>query len=270
MNRTDKLETPKQDQLNLAPVPDVNRAMYESGLYDQIYRHRIGPERTIAEVQGIVTLLGLDPEHTPRVLDLCGGQGRISVGLAQRGYEVVDLDYTPLHLELAKEAAKRVGVSIEVVEADFTQIPPLAPFDAVVNIFTSGFAHVERETDRRAMRAVWGALKSGGKFLLDTMCRPWLHHNYHPSAHEWAEDGTLLIVEDRHFDFAEGANWTDMTLIREGQPFVRVQQCVRPYNPDELKAMAETAGFSEVRLYGSFQGEPADDDHHSLILVATK
>ena len=38
-----------------------------------------------------------------RILDLASGIGRISIGLAKRGYEVVGADISPLYLDYARK-----------------------------------------------------------------------------------------------------------------------------------------------------------------------
>jgi cyclopropane fatty-acyl-phospholipid synthase-like methyltransferase len=60
-------------------------------------------ERTAAEVNGVVGLLGLAPGA--RLLDLCCGHGRHAVPLAQLGYRVTGLDLSRTLLARAAAAA---------------------------------------------------------------------------------------------------------------------------------------------------------------------
>src|SRR3972149_10566947 len=75
------------------------------------YYHNWAPaerfERKEREVDFVVEALGLPAE--PAVLDLCCGEGRHTVGLARRGYQMTGLDLSALHLRLARQAAKEAG-----------------------------------------------------------------------------------------------------------------------------------------------------------------
>ena len=79
-------------------------------------------------------LWGLEPnrflvevaEDLPRgsVLDLGCGQGRNSVWLASRGFEVTGLDLSPVAVEQGARFAKDVGVDVEFAAADITTWRP--------------------------------------------------------------------------------------------------------------------------------------------------
>ena len=79
-------------------------------------------------------LWGLEPnrflvevaEDLPRgsVLDLGCGQGRNSVWLATRGFEVTGLDLSPVAVEQAARFAEDVGVDVEFSAADITTWQP--------------------------------------------------------------------------------------------------------------------------------------------------
>jgi len=79
-------------------------------------------------------LWGLEPnrflvevaEDLPRgsVLDLGCGQGRNSVWLASRGFEVTGLDLSPVAVEQGARFAEDVGVDVEFASADITTWRP--------------------------------------------------------------------------------------------------------------------------------------------------
>ena len=101
------------------------------------------PERTAAEVNGVVGQLGLAPGA--RLLDLCCGQGRHAVPLARLGLRVTGLDLSRPLLARAAAAADG-GPPVGLVAADMRRLPFAdGSFDAVLNLFNS-FGYLEDET----------------------------------------------------------------------------------------------------------------------------
>ena len=87
--------------------------------FDDAYRFIFGDmldwARTEAELQALRKLLALQPGQ--RVLDLCCGDGRHSVGLARGGFLVVGVDSSAVMLRRAKErAAQQLPVDPETGE----------------------------------------------------------------------------------------------------------------------------------------------------------
>ena len=72
--------------------------------YLEIYRDVFPAERTAAEVDGVVSLLGLGAGA--RVLDLACGHGRHAISLAKRGFDVTGYDLSEVFLERARADAE--------------------------------------------------------------------------------------------------------------------------------------------------------------------
>ena len=96
-----------------------------------------------------------------RVLDIACGLGRHTVLLAQRGYDVVGVDISPLYVERATEAALNAGVDARFIVGDMLHIERLmedeAPFNAIISMFT--FQRLLRAEGRPG--AVWAAPQVG-------------------------------------------------------------------------------------------------------------
>jgi 2-polyprenyl-3-methyl-5-hydroxy-6-metoxy-1,4-benzoquinol methylase len=83
----------------------------------------------------------LDQRGTPgRALDVGCGQGVHTTYLAQRGYEVVGLDFVAAALAAARARAEQAGVSarVKLHECDVVEFDPPEPFDVVLD---SGCLH---------------------------------------------------------------------------------------------------------------------------------
>lgn len=105
-------------------------------------------------------LAGLAPG---RALDIAAGEGRNSVWLAERGWQVTALDFSSVALNRGRELAAQRGVEVTWVEADVCRYPlPEAAFDLVL------VAYLQLPADDLAgvLRRAAGALAPGGRLLV--------------------------------------------------------------------------------------------------------
>lgn len=94
--------------------------------YDLLYRIGApwdGPVRTELRELLRTGTISLDKHRT--VLDLGCGSGTCSVHLAERGFDVTGVDFTPIALRKAEQAAAKAGVEgrCRFVRADLTERP---------------------------------------------------------------------------------------------------------------------------------------------------
>jgi SAM-dependent methyltransferase len=236
--------------------------------YLDIYRHIFTDERAAIEVSFAERILHLSPGA--RVLDLCSGQGRHSVPLAQHGYQVTALDLSPAYLQLALAAAKANNVKLETVSADMRRIPFAGRFDAIINMYSS-FGYLESETDdAQVLESVAKALKPGGRFFLDMLNREWAVANYIQNDWHSGGDGTLY-VERRELDLATSRMHVSFTIVgANGGRRESVGHNIRLYSLTEMKGMLAKVGFDEIAYYGGFDGEVYSIDTRRMIICASK
>ncbi len=236
-------------------------------LYLQVYQPFETPELVRQEVDFMIRALAL-PEGA-KVLDLCCGQGRHSLELARRGFQVVGVDLSEALLYAARQRAEREGLTITFLQSDMREIDFTDEFDAVINMFTS-FGYLENEgEDEKVLRKVTQALKQGGKFLLDVMNRDWLIRNFQPMG--WRADNEgWFVLEERTFDHLSGRMETRWIFVaRDGVRYERPSS-IRLYTASELRAMLERAGLQVTNLFGDYDGSPYTWDSQRLIIVATR
>ncbi|SHI90102.1 Methyltransferase domain-containing protein [Tessaracoccus bendigoensis DSM 12906] len=112
-----------------------------------------------------------------RVLCLGDGEGRNGVWLAERGHDVVSLDFSRVALAKAEALAGQRGVTIEARLADLAdwvdEPDPIRPWDAVVMIFV----HLEPQLRRRVVETATRQCAPGAKLILEayTPAQPALH-----------------------------------------------------------------------------------------------
>lgn len=236
-------------------------------LYLRVYQPLEAPEQVRREVEFIVK--ALDLPAGAKVLDLCCGQGRHSLELARRGFQVVGVDLSEALLYAARKRAESEGLSVTFLHCDMREIDFADEFDAVINMFTS-FGYLESEAeDEKVLGKVAQALKSGGKFLLDVVNRDRLIRDF--QAREWhAADEGWLVLEERTFDHLSGRMETRWVCVaRDGVRYERLSS-VRLYTASELRTMLERAGLKVTNLFGDYDGSPYSWDSQRLIVVACK
>ena len=235
--------------------------------YIRLYCSVLTPEREAAEVDAIVAVLALQPGTA--ILDLCCGQGRHLVPLAQRGYKMTGLDLSEYLLGIARKRAEEAGVAVEFHQGDMREIPWAGRFDAVINMFTA-FGYFDDESEnQKVLHAVRRALKPGGKLLMEMMPRDRLARIFQARDWEQFEDGTIAWYE-REFDAVTGIN-TQRTTYRtpDGALHHRGHR-VRVYTPTELCRMLREAGLEPVTVLDGSDGTPYTMDSYRMAILAQK
>ncbi|MCX6654228.1 MAG: class I SAM-dependent methyltransferase, partial [Candidatus Bathyarchaeota archaeon] len=126
-------------------------------------------------VDGLVAIATERGVKTGAVLDLCCGNGRISINLAERGFHVTGVDFSAPYLEDARLNAERLGVAdkADFVYGDVRQLSKIlegrGPFDLVVSAWTS-MGYYSDEDDLETFRQARQHSREGALlFVLETM-----------------------------------------------------------------------------------------------------
>lgn len=232
--------------------------------YLQAYRSV--EDKTPDEVDFIVDVVGIEPAD--RILDLCCGQGRHSIELARRGFSAMGLDQSDYLLSVARERAKEAQVSVEFAKGDMRALTYKEEFDVVLNLFTA-FAYFDNDQDNvRALAGIGGALKPGGRFLIDIINREWIVRNF--QAKGWQSFGDSgFLLETRDFDLETGRLKADLIFIENAEAATRTT-VIKLYTLHELTRMMAEAGLQLREKYGGFGKEKYGLDSNRMILLAQK
>jgi SAM-dependent methyltransferase len=95
-------------------------------------------------------------------LDVACGEGRNAVWLAERGWEVTGVDFSPLALDRARRMADEHDVEVTWVEADVTTWQPSSGWDLVL----VSYVHLPPDGRGRLMRRCTEWLERGGRLFL--------------------------------------------------------------------------------------------------------
>jgi SAM-dependent methyltransferase len=237
-------------------------------LFDEIYLKtyalldRGGQEEEALAAAG---LAGCEPGAD--ILDAPCGYGRHSIPLAGAGYHVVGADRSPVLLD---EARRRAGDGEwpRWVQADHRELPfDEASFDAVLCLFTS-LGYRGEEGDARTLAEFHRVLRPGARLVIETMHRDRLMHIFQARSWDPLPDGATLI-EERRFDYVEGATETDHTRLEPDGTRHSVTWRVRTYTATELGRLVEQAGFMEIEHVGGLEREELSRETR-LVIVARK
>jgi cyclopropane fatty-acyl-phospholipid synthase-like methyltransferase len=152
-----------------------------------------------------------------KALAVADGEGRNGVWLAERGLDVLSVDWSPNAIAKAQALARQRGVEITTECADVTSWDwPAAEFDVVVAIFIQFVGPDERTRMFAGMRQ---ALKPGGLLLMQ---------GYGPRQLEYKTGGpsrlenlyTRALLEQEFGSFSELSISEHDSLIQEGTSHV--------------------------------------------------
>lgn len=214
-------------------------------------------DTTVEDAAAMVELLDLKPGTT--IVDAGCGFGRFCAALQNLGMKTTGIDISPAALA---EAEKR-SPGPRYVLHDLTQPLPqdLGPFDGLVSVYSSyGYGATEAE-DLAMLRVFHSLLKPGGWIVMQLSdlerSRFRLRSDERPVV-RWTND----VKETLTVDFKTGRLHVRYEL---GDDVVHSR--IRMYEREDLVAMFQQVGFTDVREYGDFSGGPKRPEDR-LVLVA--
>lgn len=220
--------------------------------------------RTATEIDELEALLRLSPPA--RILDLPCGQGRHSIELARRGYEVTGADLSPFMLSVAQARAREQRIALRFLQADMRQPLRETPFDLALNLFTSLGYFEDQADDVKAVASAAAALRPGGRFMLEVVNGERLMRNF--QEREWFTVGDAAVLERRTLDRTTRRMTVERMVERNAEEEVSVH-VIRLYGPEDIKALLRAGGFGAIDLYGEWDGSPATPDASRVLAVAT-
>lgn len=248
-------------------------------LFDEVYLLTdapiVGnPPLTKREVDVIVRVLRLRP--TDHILDLCGGQGRHALELAQRGYQSLTvLDYAPFLLQRGYRKAADEGLTVNFCRGDARTIPLRSASVDVVLLMANSFGYfADSSEDQQVLTEAVRVLRRGGRFLLDLtddhfIRRHFLAESWHEATDDavvcWKRDlvGDVIRVREVVFSKTQG-------LLRDRTYAERL------YSPERLRTLLRAVGFVNPKVHRKafvFNPDTGTDyglATHRTLITATK
>jgi SAM-dependent methyltransferase len=240
---------------------------FDSPAYPLLYGHR-----NQEEAEQIVGALctGFFPEPPARVLDLGCGSGRHSLCFANRGYDTLGIDLSDASLTRARKLSVQ---NLDFLRGDMRDLPALlqnrAPFDAVVQLFTS-FGFFQRMEDLHlVLSGVRQVLSPQGIYVLDYLNLPKViaHLVAFETIDRVDPNGESWSFEiHRRFD----GEWIEKDILVHG-PHGHVEQHVervRGLTRTALEAMCRAVGLDPMEAKGNYSLQPWDETSERCIIFA--
>ncbi|MDX9723498.1 MAG: class I SAM-dependent methyltransferase [Myxococcota bacterium] len=236
--------------------------------FDAFYRRAwapvLGDERTQPELEGLEKLLLEYPSG--RILDVCGGDGRVARPLAACGHDLTVADYSRSMLDHGRS---QVGAeALRWVRADARALPFEGSFDLALNLYTS-FGFFDTDAEHLAMlSSIARSLRPGGYLLMDLVHRDFVLRA--APGRDWfeLEDGSV-VLRSFAFDPVSGRSVESIRLISEDDDVER-SWSLRLFTASELRTMLWQAGFELEQLWSGYDLGTFSFDSERLLLLARR
>ncbi|MBI5787394.1 MAG: methyltransferase domain-containing protein [Candidatus Schekmanbacteria bacterium] len=265
-----KILTPR----SFGPIIDLEHHLpsdWWRNLFNSLYLKTDGDvvenvDNTVAEMDMVIKIGNLKPGD--RILDLCCGQGRHALELAQRGFiNMVGIDRSRFLVRLARKRAKELNYSIMFHEGDARRYRRFDyPFGCVM-IMGNSFGYFDRETDDKAvMDNVFRLLESDGTILMDVADGEWLRANFEARSWEWI-DKNQFVCRERSLA-SDGQRLISREVITHAERGVIADQfyAERLYSREEMRKLLEASGFINIAFHD--YGETLSTRGHDLGMMA--
>ena len=207
-----------------------------------------------------------------RVLELGCGTGRVTIPMAQAGFEVVGIDNAAPMLHVARRKAEALGLrNLTWLQADMASFVLDARFGLAVIPFRSFQMLLTEERQRACLACIHEHLIAGGSLVLNVANPEPLLAARHIEARNKAPHP--LHAGPGRSDWKSEVSKTPRSDLPGGRGFVaRVQRNLRLRYVfrDELELLLTSAGFAIEALYGWFDGRPFAADSDEIVLIASR
>jgi SAM-dependent methyltransferase len=217
-------------------------------------------------VARLLDVLGLPV--SARVLDVPCGQGRHAHPLAEAGYDVTGLDYSPYLLDRARQ--RGTGRTLRYVRGDMRRLPARwsGRYDAVVNLFTSFGFFLDPADDARVIGEFARVLRPGGTLIWHGGSRDGVMARFLDRDWWRAGDGTL-VAHERSFDPLSGmltihSTWSGKRSTGEREHRIRL------YTASRLAELLAASGLIVEEAYDGWSDRPLTRTSSEMLLVARK
>jgi len=211
----------------------MHKKWYEE-LYENFETYSDEPyaQNTRREVDFIEEIIAHD--RSKAILDVGCGNGRHSLELARRGYEVLGVDLSASMLAQGRQAAESENLAVRFRQCDARQLPYEQQFEVAIMLCEGAFSLMEEDAmDYQILVNISRALKPGGRLIMT------------------APNAAVMLAQPPDGSF-------DLTTLRETFTLDKVfpdgsrktLDCTqRYYTCPELNCLLKKAGFQHVEFF---------------------
>lgn len=227
-------------------------------------RWSLGPPSpdTEREADALWTQLQLSP--TGALLDVGCGHGRHAVALAQRGADVIGVDFAWHLLTRARQLAHGLALSCQWVRADMRQLPIRSESVQAATLFDAFgfFEHEEQNQD--VLRELARVLVPGGRLALKVANGEPMLANFRTTDCEVRGDAS---VEMHRRLLMDPPRLIEDITVTGPMGNGRYQRRQRVYRMAEVTAAVDAVGLALVAVAANVMGTPFDSATSPAIVV---
>jgi len=211
-----------------------------------------------------------------RVLDLACGSGNYALEFARWGLNVVGVDSEQEMIRLAREKARRAGVTADFRTGDMRDLEDIeGKFDAVICIGNS-LVHLLTDKDiLTALTQMKERLYHGGVLILQTVNYDRILKANITQLPDIINNKAGVIFT-RQYDFRpDGLIDFKTTLIKNSNNgsqrcLENTQVPLRPLTRNQLEEFLQQAGYVDIQVYGDFKRKNHGWDSKATVVQALR
>ena len=217
-----------------------------------IYQNK---ELTKKEMKMVESLIekGFRKKIKNPILDLACGQGRHSIYLAQKGFDVLGLDYSFGFLEIAKGNARKANVeNVRFLQGDMRHLPFDNESFSTVLLLGNSFGYFSDSDNEKIILEVFRVLKKEGIFVFDiTDKNPFLECLISYARYKVKTPSFGLVIDERWKSWDEKTkriNCKKKHTTRRGEVLLETPYVIRLYEREEIKNLLARVGFRIAKI----------------------
>ncbi len=202
------------------------------------------------------------------VLDLGCGPGRHIMCFARAGLSVTGVVLSAYLLNQAAHHVEQENLDATLVQADLLAYAPQQQFDLITNLFSSFGYYDDSKDNQKILHHAFQWLKPAGCFVLDVFSKEQAAMHIEPVHCTEYDNGDVRFERPLLTDNLSVYS-NEWILVRGNRAYRWAYQHY-VYSACELTTMLKRAGFSDIQVYGSFEGTDYDMAAERLVMVAHK
>lgn len=218
----------------------------------------------------------LKKKKNANILELCCGTGRLTIPLAQEGYNIAGIDNSTTMLKQAKEKANRLKTPMRFIKSDIRYLDLPEVYDIIFIPFNSVHHLYTNQDFFNVLISVKKHLKKNGYFMFDCF-NPNIHYIVNSEKEEkiiaeyLTKDGRRVIVKETMiYENETQINRIKWHYFINGK-FDSIQNLdMRMFFPKELDAYLSLLGFKIINKFGGFNEEIFENKSEKQIFVCKK
>lgn len=225
-------------------------------------------------------MLGFDKG---KILDVGCGTGRISLPLAEMGFDVIGIDISPVYVDIANKRASEKGLKDKAIFllCDARELSKCVgkykPFASIIFVWSSVLGYYDEETDARIFSMTYEVSSDKAVLIIaDAINKEYLSISQYVLgiAKRALEYDNIVVIEKTLYNPATGNVLIKQDFYRrDGNNLVFLGNShfeLHVYSLDELVRLANKAGWCLYKVLVDLSGEAGYSPLNSTNIIFSK